>query len=70
MPTLVAKLAWTAGSGFQCWSARPMEFLDLAQAQQKLIVYAFKLNASRLDIGSAESYREADRIMRAELKID
>jgi len=31
-------------------------------------VYAFKLNASRLDIGSLDSYREADRIMRAELK--
>jgi glucose-1-phosphate thymidylyltransferase len=31
------------------------------------VVYAFKLKASRLDIGSMESYREADRIMRAEL---
>ena len=30
------------------------------------IVYAFKLDASRLDIGSMDSYREADRIMRAE----
>jgi len=37
---------------------------------QKEIVYAFKLNASRLDIGGIDSYREADRIMRDELKID
>jgi glucose-1-phosphate thymidylyltransferase len=34
---------------------------------QKEAVYAFKLNASRLDIGSMDSYQEADRIMRAEL---
>ena len=34
---------------------------------QKENVYAFKLNASRLDIGSVELYQEADRLMRAEL---
>jgi len=44
MPILVAKLVWTAGSGFQCWSVRPMEFLDLAQAQQKLIAFFSKEN--------------------------
>jgi len=33
---------------------------------RKEAVYAFKLNASRLDIGSMDAYREADRIMRAE----
>ena len=37
---------------------------------QKEAVYAFKLNASRLDIGSVESYQEADRLMRAELRTD
>jgi glucose-1-phosphate thymidylyltransferase len=35
---------------------------------QKEDVYAFKLNASRLDIGSVESYQDADRLMRAELR--
>jgi dTDP-glucose pyrophosphorylase len=35
---------------------------------QTEVIYAFKLNASRLDIGSMDSYREADRIMRAELE--
>jgi len=46
----------------------PGYFIDyLCQTE---IVYAFKLNASRLDIGSRESYRKADRIMRAELRID
>ena len=46
----------------------PGYFIDyLCQTEA---VYAFKLNASRLDIGSMDSYREADRIMRAELKID
>jgi len=34
---------------------------------QKEDVYAFKLNSSRLDIGSVESYQNADRLMRAEL---
>ena len=49
-------------------SDAPGYFIDyLCQTD---IVYAFKLNASRLDIGSGESYREADRIMRAELRID
>lgn len=43
----------------------PGYFIDyLCQTEA---VYAFKLNASRLDIGSMDSYREADRIMRAEL---
>jgi glucose-1-phosphate thymidylyltransferase len=34
---------------------------------QKEDVYAFKLKASRLDIGSVELYQDADRLMRAEL---
>jgi glucose-1-phosphate thymidylyltransferase len=43
----------------------PGYFIDyLCQTE---IVYAFKLNAARLDIGGIESYREADRMMRAEL---
>lgn len=44
----------------------PGYFIDyLCQTEA---VYAFKLNASRLDIGSMDSYREADRIIRAELR--
>ena len=49
-------------------SDAPGYFIDyLCQTE---VVYAFKLNASRLDIGSMDSYREADRIMRAALRID
>ena len=33
---------------------------------QKEIVYAFKLNSSRLDIGNLEAYREADKLLRNE----
>ena len=46
----------------------PGHFIDYLC--RKDIVYAFKLHASRLDIGSMDSYREADRKMRAELRID
>ena len=48
-------------------SDAPGYFIDyLCQTE---LVYAFKLSASRLDIGSMDTYREADRIMRAELGI-
>jgi glucose-1-phosphate thymidylyltransferase len=44
----------------------PGYFIDYLCRKEE--VYAFKLNASRLDIGSMDSYGQADRIMRAELE--
>jgi glucose-1-phosphate thymidylyltransferase len=59
--------AWTVLNQFQRSSPNrdaPGYFIDFLCRREN--VYAFKLNSSRLDIGSLETYRLADRLLKNE----